>query len=89
MLARGFEERVIPLERREILCGALVVEEIKELALRVVARKQLRLRAGMRGKEKKKNRSSKKKGKSGNRMERKLSHADAEKLFKLSRRGEI
>src|SRR5712691_427775 len=49
MLAGGFEEGVIPLERGEALGGAFAIESFEELALRIVA---LELRVGARRKEK-------------------------------------
>ncbi len=37
MLARGFEESIVPLERREVLRGAFAIESFEKLALRIVA----------------------------------------------------
>ena len=51
MLAGGFEEGVIPLERGEASGGAFAIESFEELALRVVA---LELRVRTRRKEKEK-----------------------------------
>src|SRR5216683_411761 len=51
MLAGGFEEGVIPLERGEALGGAFAIESFEELALRVVAL-ELRVRARRKEKEK-------------------------------------
>jgi hypothetical protein len=60
VLASSFEERFVPVEFGEILRSALVVEETEEFALGFVARRNLRLRAGPNGKEKKKKDSEKK-----------------------------
>src|SRR5690242_11183289 len=46
VLARGFEERIVPFQFGEIVCGALAVEQLKQFALGFVALKRLRLRAG-------------------------------------------
>src|SRR5712692_7779794 len=51
VLAGGFEEGVIPLERGETLGGALAVEGLEELALRVIPL-LLRVRADRKEKEK-------------------------------------
>src|SRR5437660_5893204 len=45
MLAGGFEERVVPFQFGEIVCGALAVEQLKKLTLGFVALQRLRLRA--------------------------------------------
>src|SRR5206468_4945355 len=45
VLARGFEESIVPLKRTEILCSAFAIEGFEELALGIVAL-ELRVRAG-------------------------------------------
>jgi hypothetical protein len=74
VLAGGFEERFVPLERREVLCGALVIQEIEEFALGFVALESLRLRVGASGREKEKKGSEKKTG---------LSRVSTEKFSKV------
>src|SRR5215472_614085 len=44
MLPRRFEERVVPLQFWEVICRALLIEQVKQLALGVVAFEPLRLR---------------------------------------------
>ena len=45
VLARGFEESIVPLERREALRGAFAIEGFEKLAFGIVAL-ELRIRAG-------------------------------------------
>ncbi len=52
VLARGFEERVVPLQFRKMVRRALAVEQLKQFALGVVALQGLRLRARGCGNEK-------------------------------------
>ena len=56
VLARGFEERVVPLQFRKMIRNAFVVEQFEEFALRFVARRNLRLCAGRKRKEKRESR---------------------------------
>jgi|SRR5712692_6451913 len=51
VLAGGFEEGVIPLERGEALGGAFAIQGLKELALRIIS---LQLRASSRRNEQQK-----------------------------------
>ncbi len=44
MLPRRFEERVVPLQFWKMICGALVIEQVQQLALGFVALERLRLR---------------------------------------------
>ena len=45
VLARGFEESIVPLKRTEILCSAFAIEGFEKLAFGIVAL-ELRIRAG-------------------------------------------
>jgi len=51
VLARGFEESIVPLKHGEALRGAFAIESFEKLALRIVAL-ELRVRAGGNKKQK-------------------------------------